>query len=99
MLSILTPRLWRIKIIDGQRNTTLIDTYDNLTLNINTFYENLLVYNAYPDDYPDASTFKDNAFDVNLKTELHNFYDIIASLKDFESPLYFTDNEMNTIKV
>lgn len=86
------------KIIDGQRNTTLIDTYDNLTLNINTFYENLLVYNAYPDDYPDASTFKDNAFDVNLKTELHNFYDIIASLKDFESPLYFTDNEMNTIK-
>lgn len=86
------------KIIDGQRNTTLIDTYDNLTLNINTFYENLLVYNAYPDDYPDASTFKDNAFDVNLKTELHNFYDTIASLKDFESPLYFTDNEMNTIK-
>lgn len=86
------------KIIDGQRNTTLINTYDNLTLNINTFYENLLVYNAYPDDYPDASTFKDNAFDVNLKTELHNFYDTIASLKDFESPLYFTDNEMNTIK-
>ena len=86
------------KIIDGQRNTTLIDTYDNLTLNINTFYENLLVYNAYPDDYPDASTFKDNAFDVNLKTELHNFYYTIASLKDFESPLYFTDNEMNTIK-
>lgn len=86
------------KIIDGQRNTTLIDTYNNLTLNINTFFENLLVYNAYPNDYPDISTFVDNAFDINVQTELRNFYNAIASLKDFESPLYFTEDEMITMK-
>lgn len=84
------------KIIDGQRDTSLIEQYNNLTTNITTFLENLQLYNAYPDSYPD--NFGNNSFDISVQSELHDFYSRISSLKDFESPLYFTENDLATIQ-
>ncbi len=83
-------------IIDGQRDTTLIDEYNSITEDVDTFLTNLELYLAYPDVYPD--NFTDNSFDVNLQTNLNSFYEKISALEDFESPLYFTDDDMLIIE-
>lgn len=83
-------------IIKGQRDTTLIDEYNKLVEDMNTFSTNLSLYQAYPDVYPE--NFTDNSFDVSVKQELNSFYIKTAALEDFESPLYFTEDDRKTIE-
>ena len=82
-------------IIRGQQNTLLIENYQTIQTDTDGLIERLRLYNSYPDIYPTESN---NSLDVTLRDALDEFYSTISAMSVYECPIYFTEEEVDTIK-